>query len=114
MARSSFTEEVIACIREIPEGKVATYGGIAALAGSPRAARQVVRILHIYGAKEDLPWHRVVNKQGFIALKPMQGYEQQRELLEDEKITFDAEDRIDLGRYLWQPDEDDYELYKRK
>ena len=103
MARSTFTSEIIELIRAIPPGKVATYGEIAKLAGSPRAARQVVRILHTYGEKERLPWHRVVNRQGRISLKPMQGYEKQRGLLEHEGVVFDANDTIDLARFQWKP-----------
>ena len=81
-----FTEKVIELIRAIPEGTVATYGGIAAMAGSRRAARQVVRVLHIYSRKEGLPWQRVVNKEGKIALSKVQGYDRQRQLLEQEGI----------------------------
>lgn len=64
-----FTKAVIEQIQSIPPGKVMTYGGVAAAAGSPRAARQVVRILHSMSAKYDLPWHRVVNAKGEIALR---------------------------------------------
>ena len=88
----------------IPEGKVCTYGKIAEYAGDPRGARQVVRILHSCGEKERLPWHRVVNREGRIALKPMEGYEEQRELLENEGVEFDERGRIDLNRFLWEPD----------
>jgi methylated-DNA-protein-cysteine methyltransferase-like protein len=104
MPKKAFTEEVIEVLRDIPCGKVATYGGIAALAGNPRAARQVVRVLHSYGEKEKLPWWRVINKQGTLSLERGNGYEVQRDLLEAEGIVFDANDRIDLERFLWKPD----------
>jgi len=68
-----FTEKVIAIIAAIPEGKVMTYGQIAAAAGSPRAARQVVRILHSMSDKYHLPWHRVVNAQGMIGIQDEEG-----------------------------------------
>ncbi len=68
-----FTQDVVALIRAIPAGRVATYGQIARLAGNPRAARQVVRILHSMSQAERLPWHRVVNAKGEIS----QGIEQQ-------------------------------------
>lgn len=100
---SEFTVEVIEAIREIPEGMVCTYGGIAKLAGSSRAARQVVRVLHIYGEKERLPWWRVINREGRISLKPGHGYEEQLELLESEGLEFGPGDRIDLKQYLWNP-----------
>jgi methylated-DNA-protein-cysteine methyltransferase-like protein len=102
MARQEFSNTVIELIRAIPEGFVSTYGGIALMAGSPQAARQVARILHSCSSKEQLPWHRVVNREGRISLKPMQGYEEQRMLLEDEGVVFDAKGRIDLDVYLWR------------
>ena len=103
MTRQAFTTRVIALIRNIPEGKVATYGGIADAAGNPRAARQVARILHSCSRGEKLPWHRVVNREGRISLKPYEGYEEQRQLLEIDGIEFGPSDRIDLERYLWRP-----------
>lgn len=97
----SFHQRVIEVIRQIPRGKVATYGQIAALAGNPRAARQVVRTLHAASEKERLPWHRVINGEGQISLKPGRGYEQQKTLLKKERIVFSSDDRIDLEKYLW-------------
>lgn len=64
-----FTMQVIEVILSIPEGKVMTYGQVARAAGSPRAARQVVRVLHSMSSKYSLPWHRVINAQGEIAVK---------------------------------------------
>jgi methylated-DNA-protein-cysteine methyltransferase-like protein len=97
----SFTQQVIEVIKRIPRGKVATYGQIAALAGNPHGARQVVRVLHTCTEKHKLPWHRVVNRQGRIALKLGYGYEIQRELLQREGVGFEKNDSIDFGRYLW-------------
>jgi len=101
--RFSFSERVKDVIKKVPKGKVATYGQIAALAGNTRAARQVVRILHSSSEKDKLPWHRIVNRQGRIALKPGYGYEIQRELLRQEGVRFDENDTIDFDRYLWSP-----------
>lgn len=103
MGISPFTQEVIDTIRKIPEGKVATYGGIAAMAGNRRAARQVVRVLHTFSRAEGLPWHRVINREGKISLSDMQGYEHQKRLLEAEGVIFDQSDTIDLAQYLWHP-----------
>ena len=97
----SLEERAMSIIRSIPEGKVATYGMIAAMAGNPCGARQVVRILHTSSSKDNLPWHRVVNSKGGISLKPGHGYEIQKGLLEREGITFDANGIIDFDRYLW-------------
>jgi len=66
---TAFTQQVILAVRAIPVGQVRSYGDVAALAGSPRAARQVVRILSSCSAKYELPWQRVVNKAGSVALK---------------------------------------------
>ena len=90
-------------IRRIPVGRVATYGQIATLAGNHRAARQVVRILHSSSAKDDLPWHRVINSKGTISLPTGSGYEIQRRLLEAEGVAFDSKDRVDFERFLWKP-----------
>ncbi len=100
---TEFHRLTVAAIKRIPRGKVATYGQIAAMAGNPRAARQVVRTLHTSSDKAELPWHRVINSQGRISLKPGQGYELQRTLLEEEGIRFDLRGSIDLKLYLWSP-----------
>jgi len=99
----SFHQRVIDIIKSIPKGKVATYGQIAALAGNPRGARVVVRVLHSSSGKENLPWHRVINSKGSISLKPGTGYEVQKALLKKEGIVFKEDDTIDLKRFLWKP-----------
>lgn len=98
------TQEVIDIIKSIPTGKVATYGQIAKLAGYPNGARQVVRILHTCTARYDLPWHRVINAKGEIALSIYNGADEQKALLEAEGIRFMDEFRIDLAKYQWQGD----------
>jgi methylated-DNA-protein-cysteine methyltransferase-like protein len=97
----SFSQAVVALIRSIPPGKVATYGQIAACAGNPGAARGVVWILHAASRKHGLPWHRVVNSRGTISLRPGGGYEEQRSRLEAEGLRFDERGRLDLQRCLW-------------
>ena len=99
---SSFTLRIKDIIKKIPAGKVATYGQIAAMAGNPLAARQVVRILHSSSRKEKLPWHRVINSRGRISLQPGFGYEEQKALLTKEGVAFDDNDTIDFKRFLWQ------------
>lgn len=100
---SPFTAKVIEIIASIPAGKVSTYGIIAAHANNRRGARQVARILHSSSAKHDLPWHRVVNRNGQISLLPGQGYERQMKMLLAEGIIFDDRKRIDFSKYLWWP-----------
>lgn len=94
-----FTEKVIETILQIPSGRVASYGQIAAIAGNHRAARQVGRILHSMSSKYNLPWHRVVNAKGEIVHFKA---ERQRDLLEQEGVDIDARGRIDLGRFRWE------------
>jgi methylated-DNA-protein-cysteine methyltransferase related protein len=95
-----FTERAVTIIKNIPNGKVMTYGQIARLAGSPRGARQVVRILHSLSRKHNLPWHRVINSKGEISFKD----EEQRLLLECEGIEISKKGFILLERYLYQPE----------
>lgn len=97
----SFHKRVIALIKKIPKGKVATYGQLAGLAGSPRAARQVVRALHTSSEKERLPWHRVVNIKGRISLPHGAGFEEQQARLEAEAVVLDRHGTIDLDTFLW-------------
>ena len=97
-----FTNRVIEIIRSIPRGRVLTYGLIAAMAGNPRAARQVSRILHSSSRKHGLPWHRVINSRGTISLPRGKGYEDQKELLIAEGIIFSEDDTIDLNKFLWR------------
>lgn len=99
-----FTEQVVEIIRAIPAGKVMTYGQIAGLAGSPRAARQVVRVLHSMSRKYRLPWHRVVNAKGQIALQDDESFQEQLLSLEAEGVEVGLHGLIDLEKYQWLPD----------
>jgi len=93
------TAEIIKWIRQIPKGKVSTYGTIAMLAGNPRGARQVSWVLHSQSEKERLPWYRVVNRLGKISIPESSGYRLQKALLEKEGVVFDSDDRIDLREF---------------
>lgn len=91
-------------IRRIPEGRVATYGQIAALAGLPGAARQVGYALHALPGDGDVPWHRVVNAQGRISPRSGNDHDtQQRRMLENEGIEFDERGRVMMDLYQWDP-----------
>jgi methylated-DNA-protein-cysteine methyltransferase-like protein len=96
-----FTQNVIKIIQSIPEGRVMTYGQIAAEAGSPRGARQVVRILHSMSAAYSLPWHRVVNAKGEIALQDDEGRFKQQLYLSDEGVEVSEDGRVDLNVYRY-------------
>jgi methylated-DNA-protein-cysteine methyltransferase-like protein len=98
-----FTVRAIQTIRSIPKGKVATYGQVAAVAGSPLAARQVVRVLHSLSRAARLPWQRVINSRGSISLPRGAGFEKQKALLESEGVAVREDGRIDMKRHLWVP-----------
>ncbi|RMF95300.1 MAG: MGMT family protein [Gammaproteobacteria bacterium] len=97
-------QRVYALVRQIPRGRVATYGQLAALAGRPRAARQVGQALAALDASSDVPWHRVVNAQGRISRRADGDSDRlQRYALEDEGVVFSVDAAIDLRRYQWRP-----------
>lgn len=102
-AYAPFTVRAVGVIRAIPRGRVATYGLVAVLAGSPLGARQVVRVLHALSRKERLPWHRVINSRGSISLPRGAGFEKQQAKLRSEGVAVSARGRVDLERYLWRP-----------
>ncbi|MER2173846.1 MAG: MGMT family protein [Carnobacterium sp.] len=98
-----FTERVIHIIQSIPSGKVMTYGQIASLAGNARGARQVVRILHSMSQKYDLPWHRIINAKGEVAIKDAEGAFTQKDRLLSEGITLTQSGKVDLVVYRYHP-----------
>ena len=87
-------------VKSIPEGKVATYGQVALLAGNPRWARVVGYALHVNPEPGIIPCHRVVNREGRVAPGFAFGGEGvQRQLLESEGIVFETDGRIDLEKF---------------
>lgn len=97
-----FREAIYEYVGMIPKGRVMTYGQLAALAGSPRAARIVGGVAH-YGP-EGLPWHRVVNKQGGLASGyTWGGREGQAQKLREEGVEVDENYRVDIDNLLWYP-----------
>jgi methylated-DNA-protein-cysteine methyltransferase related protein len=100
----SFTERAITIINNIPRGKVMTYGQIAKYAGSPRGARQVVRILHSMSEKFQLPWHRVINSKGEIGFQDKEQFYRQKTFLESEGVILNHKGKIDLQSYQYQPE----------
>lgn len=99
---STFTKKVIQLTRSIPEGKIATYGQIAELAGKPQGSRGVSWILHSCSTAYKLPWHRVINAQGKISFEAgTHNYRQQKKRLEKEGIVFNSSGQLDLKKYRW-------------
>ena len=104
-SRTASTHEVIvAVVRRIPRGRVATYGQIAALAGLARQPRLVGYALHALPSSTSVPWHRVINARGMVSIRS-DGVASlsQRMLLEREGVQFDGRGRVSLERYQWRP-----------
>ena len=95
-------ERIYLVIRQVPAGRVTTYGQVSKIVGSV-SARQVGYALHAVQPWMEVPWQRVVNSKGLISLR---GGEQRR-LLVAEGVEFDDRGRIDLKRFGWSgPDQD--------
>ena len=98
-----FFQEVYKIVRQIPEGKVATYGQIAAMCGNPRCSRAVGYALHVNPEPGVIPCHRVVNREGRLAPAfAFGGADVQKTLLEREGVTVRADGTIDLSLFLWR------------
>ncbi len=101
----SFNQRVYALVALVPEGKVTTYGAIAAALGDPRKAREVGWALQGMPKEVHAPAHRVVNREGRLSGGwAFGGLEVQRRLLEDEGIAFLPDGRVDLAAHLWSPE----------
>lgn len=100
----NFFERVWLVVRQIPRGRVASYGQIAALLGHPQAARTVGWALSALRGDEvaDVPWQRVINSAGRISISRADlSADLQRALLEEEGIEFDARGYVDWRRFGW-------------
>jgi methylated-DNA-protein-cysteine methyltransferase-like protein len=92
-------------VRRIPRGRVATYGQVAHLAGFPGRARQVGYAMSAVPDDSDIPWHRVINARGEVSHRSGgSAFERiQRALLEAECVAFDAQERVNLKLFQWDP-----------
>ncbi|MEM6160605.1 MGMT family protein [Erwinia sp. P6884] len=97
----TFQQRIWQIVAAIPFGKVTTYGDVARLAGSPRAARQVGGVLKRLPAGSALPWHRVINRLGEISLTG-DDLDRQRYALINEGVRVSPEGKIALSEYRWQ------------
>jgi methylated-DNA-protein-cysteine methyltransferase-like protein len=102
----NFYEQVYKIVKTIPRSKVMTYGQIAGLISTPRAARVVGFALRA-GINKNIPWHRVLNSQGMISIvNPIATKQLQAKLLSNEGVQIKIIDQnyyIDLKKYLYQP-----------
>lgn len=96
---------IYAAVLQIPAGKVASYGDVAALAGLPNHARMAGYALHNLAEDSPVPWHRILNSQGILSIgKSKPGREHlQRELLEAEGVIFKDNGRVDLKKCRYRP-----------
>ena len=100
----TYRQRVYAIVRDIPKGRVMTYGQLAIILGNGYTARTVGYVMH--GADtEKVPWQRVINSQGKCSTGRLtMPVNLQQELLEAEGVEFNAAGKCDLGRYQWFPD----------
>lgn len=101
MLNKSFKDSVYELVREIPKGKVMTYGQIAALCGSPRAARIVGQIAHF--GPEELPWQRVVKQSGDLASGFPGGKQGHAQVLSSEGVAITNLKVDSIQEYLYWP-----------
>lgn len=100
--KSSFAQGVYQFVRQIPKGRVATYGWLAAKLGKPQAARAVGNALHRNPDPATIPCHRVVNREGGVALSfSGAGWREHKRKLVAEGVEFKGEKQVDLDKHQW-------------
>ncbi len=98
----TFGQKVVKIIKQVPYGKVTTYGYVAIMAGLPRGARLVGGILMHQSEKQQLPWQRVINREGYLSIRnPEYPKPLQKALLEQEGVEVSSEFIVDLKKYGW-------------
>lgn len=98
---SEFKSRVYEIVAAIPKGRVMSYGQIAALAGAAWAAWEVGQIAHT--GPSDLPWQRVVNKNGGLARGYPGGLEGHKKAIENDGVEVGPEYTVKIEELLWQP-----------
>ncbi len=98
-----FFHMVYEVVKQIPYGKVATYGQVAKLVGKPKSARYVGYALHSNPSQSTIPCHRVVNRIGKVSSGFAFGGEQiHKQLLLNEGVQFDQNEQINLMVFGWK------------
>ena len=104
MDETNFFERVYAISRQIPYGKVTSYGAIAKALGAARSARMVGWAMNASHDREDIPAHRVVNRKGLLTGKHhFDGTNLMQQLLESEGIKVVDNQIIDMEKHFWEP-----------
>lgn len=100
----NFFERVYEVVKQIPYGKVTSYGAIAKVLGSARSARMVGWAMNASHNMEDVPAHRVVNRKGLLTGKHhFDGTSLMQQLLENEGIEVVDNQIVDFEKHFWQP-----------
>lgn len=104
MQQRGFFERTYDVVRQIPEGRVASYGQVARMMGAPRCARQVGYAMHASpGVAGSVPCHRVVFRDGSLCRGfAFGGPGEQRRMLEAEGVGFLEDGRVDMARFSWE------------
>lgn len=115
---SEFKHNVLRAVQSVPFGKVASYGQIAAMVGSPRAARQVGWILNSTDnsnktSENNLPWWRIVNNSGRISIKGAKHVDAttQKFLLENEGLEINENFSFDIEKYRYRPTHEEMQKF---
>ena len=105
MDETNFFERVYAIARQIPYGKVTSYGAIAKALGAARSARMVGWAMNASHGREGIPAHRVVNRKGLLTGKHhFDGTNLMQQLLESEGIKVIDNQIIDMEKHFWEPE----------
>ncbi len=105
MSNDNFFERVYTIARQIPYGKVTSYGAIAKALGTARSARMVGWAMNASHSLEDVPAHRVVNRKGLLTGKlHFDGTNLMQQLLENEGLTVIDNQIVDFEKHFWQPE----------
>ncbi|MFV8336127.1 MGMT family protein [Flavobacterium sp. RSP29] len=105
MSNDNFFERVYTIARQIPYGKVTSYGAIAKALGTARSARMVGWAMNASHNLEDVPAHRVVNRKGLLTGKlHFDGTNLMQQLLENEGLTVVDNQIMDFEKHFWQPE----------
>ena len=100
----NFFERVYGIVRQIPEGKITSYGAIAKALGTARSSRMVGWAMNASHNLEDVPAHRVVNRKGLLSGKHhFEGTNLMQQLLENEGIEVVENQIVNFEKHFWQP-----------